>query len=225
MEDRNQNFAAITREAEGAFSAARKLKSEDAWKRAGVAAREAITICQNNTQGMSSREAIIEVVQQKEYWTEQANLADVKALATSPCADDWQEKIDRANAIMKMTREKLGSPISPAMKAFIANPSDVTLRAIGKSALIAMSAAEAEEALEGAGIFAKASTDAATLAKSKDWDVSIQESINLSASITSEVAEFARALAAFKRVQEVEEALPRRPPFVVHIAQTKKRTY
>ncbi|HLB33974.1 MAG TPA: hypothetical protein VJK54_07040 [Chthoniobacterales bacterium] len=199
MEDRSRNYAAVGL-AKEAFSTARKLKTEDAWKKAGVAAKEAVTMYQNNAQGMNPREAI-ETAQQKDYWVEQANLADVKALAIPRAHDwrDWQSQ-NKANAIMKMTREKFGSPISPSMKAFMANPSETTLRATGKSAIIAMSAAEAEEALEGAEVFAKTSTDAVALPNK--YNDSAAELINLSVSVTREVAEFARAVAAFKRAQE-----------------------
>ena len=199
VEDKSQDHATVVA-AKEAVATAKILKSEDAWKTAGAAVREAVRLCQN-VQGMSSREAI-EATQQKNYWTEQANIADVKALATSPCAGDWKSQLNRANAIIKMACEKFGSPVSQAMKAFIANPSETTLRATGKPAIIAMSATEAEEALEGAELFAKASTDAAALAKKNNRDDSFQESINLSVFVMSEVAEFSRAVAAFKRGQE-----------------------
>ncbi|HLB33089.1 MAG TPA: hypothetical protein VJK54_02525, partial [Chthoniobacterales bacterium] len=203
-ENKSQDHAIIIT-AKEACHTARELKNEDAWKKAGVAVREALAICQNNTQGMSSREAI-EAAQQKDYWEEQANLADIKALATSSYANAWKPQLERANAIMKMTHEKFGSPISQTLRAFIGQPNETTLRATGKSALIAMSAAEVEEALEGAEIFAKKSTNEAALVKRQNWYTSLQESIKSSAFVTSEVAEFFRALAAFKRVQESEEA-------------------
>ena len=192
---------------EATFARAKAAKNESTWRKAGVAAKKAVTICLNeNNQaaqrmGMSSREAI-EAVQQKDYWAEQADLADVKALATSPHADNMNENLDRANAIMKMTHKKFGSPVSPSMKEFMGHPSEATLKAAGKSTLIAMSAAEAEEELEGAEVFAKASTDAAALATKYNWNTSVQENINLSAALTSEVAEFFRALVAFKKEQE-----------------------
>ena len=107
---------------------------------------------------------------------------------------------------MRMTREKFGSPISNAMKKFIAHPNEATLRASGKSFLIAMTADEAGEALEGAEVFAQASAYIAALAKKDNWNTSEQESINLSAIVTSEVAEFARAIAAFKKAQEAASA-------------------
>ncbi|HLB32716.1 MAG TPA: hypothetical protein VJK54_00615 [Chthoniobacterales bacterium] len=189
---------------EALFARAKAAKNESTWREAKVAAKEAMTICQNNqtTQGMSREEA----AQQRDYWTGKANLAEIKALTTSPVGPvSWESTLNRANAIVKMTREKFGSPISPSMKEFMLHPSEATLKATGKSALIAMSTTEAEEALEGAEVFAKASTDAAAREKRNNldhWDLLKQENINFSVSVTSEVAEFYRALAAFKRAQE-----------------------
>ncbi|HLB33131.1 MAG TPA: hypothetical protein VJK54_02735 [Chthoniobacterales bacterium] len=196
---------------EAVFARARAAKNESTWREAGVAAKEVVTICHNeNNQeaqriGMNSEE----VAQQQNYWAEQASLSEVKALETSRCTSKWDKRLERANAIMKMTREKFGSPVSPSMKEFMVHPSEATLKAIGKSALIAMSSVEAEEALEGAEVFAKASTDAAALAKKNSWNGRYQESINLSAAVTSEVAEFSRAVAAFKRAQESASASAR----------------
>ena len=194
-ENKSQDHAIIIA-AKEAFRTARELKNEDAWKRAGVAAREAITICQNNTQDISNEK----VAQQKEYWTEQANLADIKFLALSPCPSDWRSSLERANAIMEMIHEKFGAPLSPAMKEFIAHPNEATLRATGKSSIITMSAAEAEEALEGAEVFAKASSDTVTLAKKNQW--THQNNAKLSAAVTREVEKFSRVLAEFKKLQE-----------------------
>ena len=134
--------------------------------------------------------------------TEQAKLADGKALATSPCDDDFWSQFNRGNAIMKMTREKFGSPVSPAMKEFSAHPSEMTLRATGKSFAIAMSSSEAEEALETAEIFAKISSDGAKLRRKDKINAATQENVDCSATITREMVEFSRALAAFKRAQE-----------------------
>ncbi|HLB34886.1 MAG TPA: hypothetical protein VJK54_11725, partial [Chthoniobacterales bacterium] len=192
---------------EAVFAKAKIDKSENSWRAAGVEAKKASTICQN-AQGMSHRETM-EATRQTEYWTEKANISEVKSLATTQCADDWDAQVERANAIMRMIREKFGSPISNAMREFIVHPSEATLRATGKSFVIAMTAAEAEDALESAEVFAKISTDAVALAKREDWDASAQENINFSASVTSEIAEFARAVAAFKKLQEANASSER----------------
>ncbi|HLB33502.1 MAG TPA: hypothetical protein VJK54_04635, partial [Chthoniobacterales bacterium] len=132
---------------------------------------------------------------------EQGKLAEVKALAESPC-EDWSAKGDRANAIMKMTREKFGSPVSAAMKEFIAHPSEATLRATGKSSVIAMTPDEADEAVETAEIFAKIAADAAKLGRDKNINAALQENCNWSETITREIVEFARAVATFKAAQQ-----------------------
>ena len=61
---------------------------------------------------------------------EQGKLAEIKAFADSPCENIWSAKRDRTNAIMKMTREKFGSPVSPAMKEFSAHPSEAMLHLV-----------------------------------------------------------------------------------------------
>ncbi|HLB33304.1 MAG TPA: hypothetical protein VJK54_03610, partial [Chthoniobacterales bacterium] len=139
---------------------------------------------------------------------EQGKLSEIKALANSPCDDDWRAKGERANAVSKMTREKFGSPVSPAMKEFIAHPSEATLRATGKSVAIAMSSSEAEEALETAEIFAKISSDGAELGRKKRMNAATQENIDWSATITREIVEFARAVANFKKQQEKLSSFP-----------------
>ena len=99
---------------------------------------------------------------------------------------------------MKMAREKFGSPVSRAMKEFIVRPSEARLRATGKSSMIAMTADEAAEAIETAEIFAKVAADAAKLGRENKIDADIQENLNWSETITCEIVEFARAVAAFK---------------------------
>ena len=105
-----------------------------------------------------------------------------------------------------MTREKFGSPVSPAMKEFSAHPSEMTLRATGKSFAIAMSSSEAAEALETAEIFAKVSADGAELGRKNKFNAATQENLDWSATITREMVEFSRALANFKKAQEAAEA-------------------
>ncbi|HLB33300.1 MAG TPA: hypothetical protein VJK54_03590 [Chthoniobacterales bacterium] len=181
------------------FNVAKELNNEDAWKKAGATAQKAAFYFKDmSSQGMSREEAI----QQRNYWTEEANLADVKALATSPCNDNWEAKHNRANSIMKMVREKIGSPVSQAMREFMLHSNETTLQTTGKSSIIAMTSAEAEEALETAEIFAKVATDAAKLGRDKKIDAVTQENVDWSVIVTREIVDFARAVADFKRAQK-----------------------
>ena len=133
---------------------------------------------------------------------EQGKLAEVKALADSPCENNGSAKSDRAYAVMKMTRKKFRSPVSAAMKEFIARPSETTLRATGKSSVIAMTAEEAEEAVETAEIFAKIAADAAKFGRDENIDSALPGNCDWSETITREIVEFARAVAAFKAAQQ-----------------------
>jgi len=122
---------------------------------------------------------------------EKANLAEIKALAAKPCGSRWTDKRDRANEIMKMTREKLGSPVSAAMRAFMANPSPETLAA-AHPASARMDDEEAAEAAEIAEVFAQTARAAAAYWRNSNSLIQQNETI------TREVAAFARAVAAFK---------------------------
>ncbi|HLB34391.1 MAG TPA: hypothetical protein VJK54_09195, partial [Chthoniobacterales bacterium] len=144
----------------------------------------------------------MEAAQEQNRRVEQGKFAEVKALADSPCEDSWGAKDERANAIMKMTREKFGSPVSPAMKEFIAHPSEATLRATGKSSVMAMTADEAEEAVETAEIFAKIAADGAAKGREYKFNAADQENLDWSETITREIVEFARAVATFKAAQQ-----------------------
>ncbi|OHE77379.1 MAG: hypothetical protein A3F67_06940 [Verrucomicrobia bacterium RIFCSPHIGHO2_12_FULL_41_10] len=197
---RGRELAATARDF---FNVARELKSESSWCAAGAAAQEAASYFRNvienkSAQGVNCQKAIV----RKDFWTERANLAEIKALETSPCDDTLTAKRERANALMKMTHEKFGSPISQAMKEFMAHPNEITLRATGKPFLIAMSVAEAEVAVETAEIFAKASTEAAVLGRKCKIDADTQESADWSKVVAREVLEFARAVAFFKAAKQ-----------------------
>src|SRR3990167_4297122 len=97
------------------------------WKEAGAAARVAASQTQEgywysfiwphskqvgNANGYS-------------YWVDKSHLADIKVLANTRCVydrsagEDYESaKHERANELMKMTREKFSSPLSPAMRSF-----------------------------------------------------------------------------------------------------------
>ena len=141
-----------------------------------------------------------EALRQKTTLEEKAKLAEIKALAAKPCADTWGTKRDRANEIMKMTREKFGSPVSPAMKAFMAHPTSEMLATAHpySSRMSAEEAAEAAEAADNAEVFAKTAETIAANAKKNGVVQATQESCDWSAKITREIADFARAVAAFK---------------------------
>ncbi|HLB33645.1 MAG TPA: hypothetical protein VJK54_05360 [Chthoniobacterales bacterium] len=195
------NFAraviAFKKEQEAAIVEDRRWKMED---------RENVEDGRDGRLKIEDRKDREEELREQNSRTEQGKLAEIKALADSPCADNWEAKRDRANAVSKMTREKFGSPVSPAMKEFSAHPSEMTLQATGKSFVIAMSYSEAEEALETAEIFAKVSSDAAQLGRKNKIDAALQENVDWSATITREIVEFSRALAVFKRTQESQKA-------------------
>ncbi|HLB33092.1 MAG TPA: hypothetical protein VJK54_02540, partial [Chthoniobacterales bacterium] len=183
--------------AESAWLQARKENNENVWRVAGEAAREAMLMCQQ-TQGMTAEESLY----QQNYWKEKADLADIKVLVVSPCADDLKSKYDRANAIMEVVCEKFRSPISQAMREFMKHPNEATLRAIGKSSIIAMSAVQAEESLETTKIFAEIAAKEAMKAREKEWSPTNQENLDWLVTITSEIAEFTQALAIFKKEQK-----------------------
>ena len=133
---------------------------------------------------------------------EQGKLAEIEALAASPCYETMSHTQERADTLMKMTREKFGSPVLPAMREFMTHPNEASLRATGKFSVIAMTADEAEENLETAEIFAKASADIAT--EGRGWrrlNPALQETADWSELITREIVEFARAVAIFKDAQ------------------------
>lgn len=139
---------------------------------------------------------------------EQAGLAELKALAAKPRQDRWSGKSDRAHEILKMTREKLGSPVSQVMKEFIAAPSAERLAAAHPYSS-RMSVHQALEAAETAELFAKNADVMAADVKSHHFvgDI-IKENYDWTKQITRELAEFAQAVARFK---EAEEAQGQRP--------------
>lgn len=189
--------------AESAWARAKAVKNKNAWESAKAAAKKAVTQYQQAHGDL--RMTAEEIVRQQAYWTEKAHLAEVKALEVSPYYysnySDWGERQGRVHALMEMTREKFGSPISPAMKEFIRHPNETTLKATGKSFVIAMTIPEAEEAVRTAEIFAKVAADGAELVNKKDLDATVRENYHWSTTITQEVLEFARAVADFKKSQ------------------------
>ncbi|HLB34099.1 MAG TPA: hypothetical protein VJK54_07695, partial [Chthoniobacterales bacterium] len=62
-----------------------------------------------------------------------------------------------------------------------------------------MPAAEAEEALENAEVFAKASANAAKRGRENLINAALQENVDWFETITREIVEFAKAVADFKR--------------------------
>src|SRR3990167_2750333 len=96
-----QMIIAKKSEGEAAFARARAAKSESGWNEAKAAA---ITISNywngvieaikagSSPLALSQEEATL----QARYWMEKAGVAEVKALGTSPCGDDWEAKQDRA---------------------------------------------------------------------------------------------------------------------------------
>ncbi|HLB33382.1 MAG TPA: hypothetical protein VJK54_04020 [Chthoniobacterales bacterium] len=178
------------------WAQANREKNETAWKLAGAAAREAMTKCQQ-VQGIPPQE----ILRQKAYWKERSDIAEFKALAMSFCANNWRARSKRIRDLMEMACKKFGSPISPTMKEFIAHPSEVTLRATGKSFVIPMTASEATAIVEKAEFFANLVAEGAALAKMNRWGVEDQERMNWLATITQEALEFARAVANFKNLQ------------------------
>ena len=103
---------------------------------------------------------------------------------------------------MKMTRDKFGSPVSEAMKAFMAHPTSERL-ALAHPYSSRMSTEEAEEAAEIAEFFAKAAQTTAEDVNTKKFvNKATKESCHWSATITREVADFAQAVATFKAEQE-----------------------
>lgn len=199
--------------AELTWAQVKEENSENAWKAAEIAAKEVEAKCQQAIMECQQNQVIIpkEMLWKKDYWTEKANFAEIKALAAScPSTDDWDVEWNHMNArwnhinnIIKMTREKLGSPISLAMKQFIKAPSKATLQATDKSFVIAMTASEAEEMARSAKIFAKVATDWAQLTKDYAiFDPIMQRDFSWLMQITKGILEFARAVAVFKTTEQ-----------------------
>src|SRR3990167_4640251 len=119
-----QMIIAKKSEGEAAFARARAAKSESGWNEAKAAA---ITISNywngvieaikagSSPLALSQEEATL----QARYWMEKAGVAEVKALGTSPCGDDWEAKQDRADGMIEMIRNKVWPTVSQTMKAFI----------------------------------------------------------------------------------------------------------
>ncbi|OHE78133.1 MAG: hypothetical protein A3F67_06680 [Verrucomicrobia bacterium RIFCSPHIGHO2_12_FULL_41_10] len=183
---------------ERGFILAKRDRSQKFWRKAEVEAREAITICQN-VEEMNCEEATA----QKDFWIEMAHIAELKALAMSSCDRKSRSlRTERMNTVMKMTREKFESPVSQAMKEFIAHPNEATLRATGKSFIMTMTASEAEESLEAVEVFAKVSTDAAEFGRRRSMHAATQENLDWCEAVTRDIVEFARAVAAFKTIKQ-----------------------
>ncbi|HLB34374.1 MAG TPA: hypothetical protein VJK54_09110 [Chthoniobacterales bacterium] len=163
-----------------------------------------------------------EVLLEQNRRIEEEKFLEIKALTEKICEYDGYFSGQKENSCAQdkrvkqliMMHKKFGSPVSPAMKEFIAHPNEVTLKATGKSSMIAMTADEAEEALETAEIFAKMPADRAKQLRERNIintdnkenldcsETDYQEYLEWSETITREVVEFARAVATFKAAQE-----------------------
>src|SRR3990167_942314 len=174
------------------FNQAYAAKNQSSWKAAAVAAKEASSYCHQMGE-----------TKQENYWEEKANIAEIRALEVSSNPADHQENLKKTNEIMKIIRTKIGSPVSNAMKEFIAHPSEATINAIPHYSS-KMSAAEVAEAAGIAEVFLEMSTYAADFAKAKKVDEITQENYNWAVVIAREVSEYTRALATFKAGKEVE---------------------
>ncbi|HLB33627.1 MAG TPA: hypothetical protein VJK54_05270, partial [Chthoniobacterales bacterium] len=141
-----------------AFADAREAKDENSWQKAKVAAQEAVDFWESritertprtNPLGFTKAEVII----QRDRFRVKAGLAAVKELAAKYCDDCWGSKPDRANELMRMTREEIGSIVTQVIQDFRNQPSEARLLAVREVISSYASAAAVAAAYDSANNF------------------------------------------------------------------------